>query len=88
MLRSSRLKSGDTIGIISPSWGGVGAFPHRVEQGIKFLGTLGFKVELAQHAMSQNGFVSDTPANRAQDIHEPTWILGTLLHNLQFHWVV
>jgi muramoyltetrapeptide carboxypeptidase LdcA involved in peptidoglycan recycling len=70
MLRSSRLKSGDTIGIISPSWGGVGAFPHRVEQGIKFLGTLGFKVELAQHAMSQNGFVSDTPANRAQDIHD------------------
>ena len=70
MRKPSRLKPGDTIGIVSPSWGGAGAFPHRVEQGIKHLDTLGFKVKLAPHALNQNGFVSDTPANRAQDIHE------------------
>lgn len=69
MLKPARLKPGDTIGIISPSWGGAGAFPHRVEQGIKGLAALGFKVELAPHAVNQNGFVSDSPANRAQDIH-------------------
>ena len=70
MRKPSRLKPGDTIGIVSPSWGGAGAFPHRVEQGIKHLDTLSFKVKLAPHALNQNGFVSDTPANRAQDIHE------------------
>jgi muramoyltetrapeptide carboxypeptidase len=68
LIKPPRLKPGDTIGIVSPSWGGAGAFPHRVEQGIKALTALGFKVELALHALSQTGFVSDTPANRAHDI--------------------
>jgi muramoyltetrapeptide carboxypeptidase len=70
MLRPPRLRTGDTIGIISPSWGGAGAFPHRVERGVKYLDQLGFKVKVAPHALNQNGFVSDTPANRAQDIHD------------------
>ncbi len=70
MLKSQRLKPGDTIGIVSPSWGGAGAFPHRVEQGIKCLENLGFKVEFASHALNQKGYISDIPANRAQDIHD------------------
>jgi muramoyltetrapeptide carboxypeptidase LdcA involved in peptidoglycan recycling len=70
MLKSSKIKPGDTIGIVSPSWGGAGAFPHRVEQGIKSLNTLGFNVELAPHALNQKGFISDISANRAQDIHD------------------
>ena len=68
MVKPSRLKPGDTIGIVSPSWGGAGAYPHRVELGIKELINLGFKVELAPHALNQKGFTSDTSANRAQDI--------------------
>ncbi|MFC1997772.1 S66 peptidase family protein [Chloroflexota bacterium] len=69
-MKSPKLKPGDTIGIVSPSWGGAGEFPHRVEQGIKSLEGLGFKVMLAPHALNQKGFVSDTDANRAQDIHD------------------
>ena len=69
MLKAPRLEPGDTIGIVSPSWGGAGLFPHRVEQGIRYLNTLGFRVELAPHALNNQGFVSDTPANRAQDLH-------------------
>jgi hypothetical protein len=30
----ARLKPGDTIGIVSPSWGGAGLFPQRLEKGI------------------------------------------------------
>ncbi len=70
MIKPLRLKFGDTIGIISPSWGGAGRFPHRVEQGIQCLRGLGFDVRLAEHALNQNGFVSDTPENRVQDIHD------------------
>jgi muramoyltetrapeptide carboxypeptidase LdcA involved in peptidoglycan recycling len=70
MHKPSKLNPGDTIGIISPSWGGAGAFPHRVEQGIKHLSSLGFKVELAPHTLNQMGFISDTAGNRAQDIHD------------------
>lgn len=70
MIKPSRLKFGDTIGIISPSWGGAGIFPHRVEQGVQCLRKLGFDVRLAKHALNRKGFVSDTPENRAQDIHD------------------
>ena len=69
MLKAPRLAPGDTIGIVSPSWGGAGLFPHRVKQGIRYLNTLGFRVELAPHALNHEGFVSDTPENRAQDLH-------------------
>ena len=70
MIKPPKLKHGDSIGIVSPSWGGAGAAPHRVELGIKALNGLGFKVELATHALNQIGFTSDTPENRAQDIHD------------------
>jgi muramoyltetrapeptide carboxypeptidase len=70
MIKPPRLKFGDTIGIVSPSWGGAAIFPHRVEQGVRCLRKLGFQVRLAKHALNQNGFVSDTPENRAQDIHD------------------
>ena len=69
MLKAPRLEPGDTIGIVSPSWGGAGLFPHRVEQGIRYLNSLGFRVELAPHALSHKGFVSDSPVNRTQDLH-------------------
>ena len=70
MLKPLRLKFGDTIGIVSPSWGGAGAYPHRVEQAIKYFNALGFKVKLAPHSLNQAGFVSDNPSNRVQDIHD------------------
>jgi muramoyltetrapeptide carboxypeptidase LdcA involved in peptidoglycan recycling len=57
------------VGIVSPSWGGAGMFPHRVELGVRHLQSLGFKVKIAPHALNQHGFVSDTPQNRADDIN-------------------
>jgi muramoyltetrapeptide carboxypeptidase len=70
MLKAPVLQPGDTIGIISPSWGGAGAFPHRVERGISQLESLGYKVKTAEHALNQNGYISDTAENRVQDIHD------------------
>lgn len=69
-IRPPRLRQGDTIGIVSPSWGGAGAFPHRVRNGVAYLESQGFAVELGRHALEQHGFVSDTPENRAADIHD------------------
>jgi muramoyltetrapeptide carboxypeptidase LdcA involved in peptidoglycan recycling len=63
------LLPGDTVAIVSPSWGGAGLFPHRVERGVLHLQKLGFKVKIGTHALNQLGFVSDTPQNRADDIH-------------------
>lgn len=69
-VKPSRLRLGDTIGIVSPSWGGAGVFPHRVRNGAAYLESLGFRVELGRHASQQHGFVSDTAENRVADIHE------------------
>ena len=70
LLKPPHLAPGDTIGIVSPSWGGAGAFPHRAEQGARQLRALGFNVKFAPHAFGRRGHVSDTPANRAADLHE------------------
>jgi len=70
MPKPPRLQQGSTIGIVSPSWGGAGMFPHRVELGINQLKSLGFNVRIARHALNQHGYVSDTPEHRAQDIHD------------------
>jgi muramoyltetrapeptide carboxypeptidase len=69
IIRPPRLRPGDTIGIVSPSWGGAGAYPPRVERGIRAIQELGFQARLAPHALGQAGYVSDTPVNRAADIN-------------------
>ncbi len=69
MLKASKLQVGDTVGIVSPSWGGAGAYPHRFERGVEHIQSLGFKVKIGDHARHQRGVVSDTAENRAADIH-------------------
>jgi muramoyltetrapeptide carboxypeptidase len=69
-IKAPRLRRGDTVGIVSPSWGGAGAFPHRVRRGIDQLHTLGFMVKLGRHALEQRGHVSDTAEHRVSDLHE------------------
>ena len=48
-----RLRPGDTIGIVSPSWGGAAIFPHRVERGVAQIEGLGFQARLAPNARHQ-----------------------------------
>jgi muramoyltetrapeptide carboxypeptidase len=70
MILPQRLEPGCTLGIVSPSWGGAGRFPHRTERGIQQLEEMGYKVKTGRHALNPGGFVSDTPENRAADLHE------------------
>ena len=70
VLRAPRLRRGDTVGIVSPSWGGAAKFPHRVKRGVAQLEALGYRVKFGRHALNSHGFVSDTPENRVNDLHE------------------
>jgi muramoyltetrapeptide carboxypeptidase len=65
-----RLRPGDCVGVVSPSWGGAAAYPHRVERGVQQLESMGFRVKFGRHALRERGFVSETPENRAQDLHD------------------
>jgi muramoyltetrapeptide carboxypeptidase LdcA involved in peptidoglycan recycling len=64
------LKPGDTIGIVSPSWFGGEPFVGRARRGIETLRQLGFNVRVSAHAFNNAGHVSDTAANRVDDLHE------------------
>jgi muramoyltetrapeptide carboxypeptidase len=68
-VKPPRLREGDTVGVISPSWGGGAEYPHRVERGVEYLESSGFRVRIAPHAMNSVGYVSDTAENRVSDIH-------------------
>lgn len=68
-MKAGRLRPGDTIGIVSPSWYGGELFAHRVERGVAMLESIGFRVTIAPHALNSAGYVSDTPENRAADLH-------------------
>jgi muramoyltetrapeptide carboxypeptidase len=69
-MKANRLRPGDTIGIASPSWGGPAVFPHRLENGIAYLESRGFRVRVAAHARGQDGPVSGTAAERTADLHD------------------
>lgn len=69
-MKARRLSPGDTIGVVSPSWGGPAAFPHRLDNAVAYLESRGFNVRVAPNARGSAGFVSGTPEERAFDIHE------------------
>lgn len=66
----SKLKKGDTIGVVAPSAGLAKLFPHRVENGKMMLEELGFKVVFASNALGMNGYISALAKERADDIHQ------------------
>ena len=69
-IKPSHLQKGDTIGIVSPSWGGAGRFPHRVDMGRNQLQRMGYQVRFGKHALNSADYVSDSAINRASDIQE------------------
>lgn len=69
-IKSPVLCIGDVIGIIAPSWSGPATYPWCVKRGVRFLESLGYKVVVARHVYGKRGYVSGTPEERVEDIHE------------------
>lgn len=70
MIKSKKLKKGDTIAIVSPSWGGPSIFPHIYESGIKTLEKLGFKIKEFPFAKKDADYTYNNPKFRAKDIND------------------
>jgi muramoyltetrapeptide carboxypeptidase LdcA involved in peptidoglycan recycling len=64
-----RVEPGSTVAVVSPSLGGVGRWPHRVERGVAYLESLGLRVRLMPNAARDERWVSAPPEARAEDIH-------------------
>lgn len=70
-MKSDRLLPGDKIGIIAPSFCGPALYPHRVENGQRFLESLGYQVVLAPNVGGRHrGYLSGTPEERTADLHQ------------------
>lgn len=65
-----RVRAGDTVAVVSPSFGAVGAFPHRVERACGYLESLGLNVRLMPNAAGVDAWVSASAEARAEDIHQ------------------
>jgi muramoyltetrapeptide carboxypeptidase LdcA involved in peptidoglycan recycling len=64
-----RLKQGDTVAVLSPSWGGPCAFPHIYEEGLKTLRNLGLNIKEYPTAKADDSYLARNPKARAQDIN-------------------
>ena len=70
MQKPKRLKPGNTIAVVSPSWGGPSVFPHIYEDGLRELeGTFGFRVKEYPTARMRPQDLYARPDARAADIN-------------------
>lgn len=65
-----RLNVGDTVAIVSPSWGGPNAFPNIYENGLKVLGDFGLQIKEYPSAQASDDFLAKNPQARAKDIND------------------
>jgi len=68
--KALRVRPGDTVAVVSPAFGAVGRWPHRVERATAYLESLGLKVRLMPNAARSDGWASAPPEARAADLHE------------------
>jgi muramoyltetrapeptide carboxypeptidase LdcA involved in peptidoglycan recycling len=67
--KPERLKPGDTVGVVSPSWGGPSCFPLVYENGLKTLRGWGLKIKEYPSARRDAAFLRANPKFRAGDIN-------------------
>ncbi len=67
LLKPLRLRSGDLIGVVVPA----SPMKHdRLENGIRYLENLGYRVKLGKHAYKETGYLAGGDAERADDINK------------------
>jgi muramoyltetrapeptide carboxypeptidase len=69
LTKPRRAHPGDTVAVVSPSFGAVGRWPHRVERGTAYLKSLGLRVRVMPSASRDDGWASAPPEDRAADLH-------------------
>lgn len=69
-IKPKKLQIGDTVAIVSPSWGGPSIFPHIYENGLKILEKWGLQIKEYSTARMSAGFLRENPQVRAKDIND------------------
>jgi muramoyltetrapeptide carboxypeptidase LdcA involved in peptidoglycan recycling len=69
-IKPRKLKTGDTIAILSPSWAWPSIFPEIYQNGIRTLESLWFKIQEYPTTKANHDFLSNHPELRAKDIND------------------
>jgi muramoyltetrapeptide carboxypeptidase len=64
-----RVQPGDSVALVSPSWFGAGAFPHRVDRGRAYLESLDLQLKVMPNATAIADWTAGTPRQRVDDLH-------------------
>jgi len=69
MIKPTRLKPGDKVATVSPSWGGPSVFPHRYQAGVQQLeAEFGLQVVEMPHTLKDASWLARNPKARAADL--------------------
>jgi muramoyltetrapeptide carboxypeptidase len=73
IIRPQAVSPGDTVAVVSTSWGGAGLLAERFQRGVLALASLGYKVRVMPRALGTTDgvreWVSGTREERLQDLH-------------------
>jgi muramoyltetrapeptide carboxypeptidase len=72
ILKPPKLQKGDLIGLISPASAPSSA--EKIEKGVRYLESLGYRVQVGKNAVKVHGYLAGTDEERAAD-------LNTMLHD-------
>lgn len=71
-VKPRRLNPGDTVAVLSPSWGGPGRFPKVYELGVRNLkARFDLRVKEYPTTKADPGLLYDNPKMRAEDVNNP-----------------
>ena len=66
-IKPEKLKAGDMIGIVAPA--SRPTHPSALNQGVRSIENLGFRVKVAPHVLDRHGFLAGTDQDRLSDFH-------------------
>jgi muramoyltetrapeptide carboxypeptidase len=69
-VKAPRVRPGDTVAVVSPSFPAAATWPHRYERGKTYLESLGLHVKAMPHANRGGHWTAGSAEERAADLHE------------------
>jgi muramoyltetrapeptide carboxypeptidase len=66
-LKAPRLRRGDCIGLVSPA--SAPSARQKIDNGVRYLEGLGYRVKVGQHVMDEHGYLAGSDKHRAEDFN-------------------
>lgn len=68
ILKPPRIRKGDVVGLVAPA--STPSSQEKVEGGVKYLESLGYRVKVGKHVLKVNGYLAGTDEQRLADLND------------------